>query len=201
MFEFEPDEYIFTKFAHYFKRRRKKKEASVPYAVSLAEIKPRLTIFARAITGRPIELYEAEREGGYKDNNFFLPSKYAQFSTVEENLSFYLFRILYLSIQKNLGFNWEDTEEHSLKDSQEKANRTSVTVLEYLFHEFPVTKKYHQKFIACYSEKGKSNAAPDFSFIYGKWMKNSSEEQMGDKLKNFSDRVKIADQEQPKTTL
>ena len=52
MFEFEPDEYLFTKFANYFKRRKKIKDASIAHAVNLKDIKPRLTIFARAITGK-----------------------------------------------------------------------------------------------------------------------------------------------------
>ena len=46
---FEPDEYIFTKFAHFFKRRSKKKEAENVYAARLNDIKPRLVLFARAI--------------------------------------------------------------------------------------------------------------------------------------------------------
>lgn len=79
MFEFEPDEYIFTRFAHYFKRRKKKKEASLPNAVSLSDIKQRLTIFARAITGTSIDIYEAEREGGYKNNNFFYLQNFQSF--------------------------------------------------------------------------------------------------------------------------
>ncbi|MCK5401810.1 MAG: NorD protein, partial [Flavobacteriaceae bacterium] len=102
MFEFEPDEFIFSKFAHYFKRRKKKKQERIAHAVKLEDIKPRLTIFARAITGNSIEIFEAEREGGYKNNNFFLPNKFADFPSVDENISFYLFRILYMSIQKNL---------------------------------------------------------------------------------------------------
>ena len=152
MFEFEPDEYIFTKFAHYFKRRRKKKEANLAHAVTLQEVKPRLTIFARAITGKSIEIYDAEREGGYKNNNFFLPSRFAEFLTVEENTSFYLFRVLYLSIQKNLQLNWKRVNEYSLTESQEKARETSTKVLEQLFKEFPITKKYYQKFITHYEE-------------------------------------------------
>ena len=71
MFEFEPDEYIFTKFANYFKRRRKKKEISKEYMANLEDLSPRLTIFSRAITGKSIDIYPAEREGGYKNNNFF----------------------------------------------------------------------------------------------------------------------------------
>jgi nitric oxide reductase NorD protein len=78
---FEPDEYLFTKFAHYFKSKRKKKLQSRVHAVHLDPLKPRLTIFARAITGSSIELYEAEKEGGYKDSNFFLPKIFADFPT------------------------------------------------------------------------------------------------------------------------
>ncbi len=56
MFEFEPDEFIFTKFAFFFKKRRKKKEAELQHAVNLSDIKPRLTIFARAVTGKAVEI-------------------------------------------------------------------------------------------------------------------------------------------------
>lgn len=201
MFEFEPDEFIFTKFAHYFKRRRKKKEASLAYAVELSDIKARLTILARAITGRPIDIYEAEKEGGYKNNNFFLPIKFSEFSTIEENGSFYLFRILYLSIQKDLDLNWKDQLEHSIKESREMAHNTSQMVLEGLFKEFPITEKYHQKFIRHYSNKTKKETPSDFSFIYGKWMRSTPEEPLKDSLNDFSEKVKKANEDQPKTTL
>ena len=200
MFEFEPDEYIFTKFAHYFKKRKKNREAGLAHVVNLRDIKSRLTIFARAVTGQPIELYAAEREGGYKNNNFFLPSTYAQFSTVQENVSFYLFRVLYLSVQKNLGLNWEDSDEHSLQESQERAQKASALVLGHLFKEFPVTQEYYQKFISHYSAQAKAKATADFSFIYGKWMRNTPKEEIGDPLEHFSEKVKTA-QNQPKTTL
>lgn len=126
MFEFEPDAYIFTKFANYFKRRKKKKEAEIAHAVSLMDIKPRLTIFARAITGKPIEIFEAEREGGYRNNNFFLPRRITAFDSVNENVAFYLFRVLYLSVQKNLGFNWEDDLEHDVTISREMSRIRGV---------------------------------------------------------------------------
>jgi len=200
MFEFEPDEYLFTKFANYFKRRKKIKEASIAHAVNLNDIKPRLTIFARAITGKSVEIYPAEREGGYKNNNFFLPATYAEFNTSEENVSFYLFRVLYLSVQKNLDLNWEDEIEHSLEDSQKHALDSSPEILEHLFNEFPITKKYYQKFIQHYTVKAKKNTSPDYSFIYGKWMRNTAEEASENTLNNFSEKVKEAN-DQPKTTL
>ncbi len=201
MFEFEPDEYIFTKFAFFFKNRKKRKEAQLEQAVNLNEIKPRLTIFARAITGKAIEVYEAEREGGYRDNNFFLPSKFSEFKTVNENISFYLFRILYLSIQKNLDFNWVGIEEHDLLESQQQSKKHSKEVLEELFLQFPITEKYFQNFLTYYTQKTKKRKEVDTSFIFGKWMRNNPEEELDKQLNNFSDKVKKAQKEQPKTIL
>ncbi len=201
MFEFEPDEYIFTKFAFFFKRRKKKREAELEYAVNLNDVKPRLTIFARAITGESIEIYEAEREGGYKNNNFFLPTKIVEFNTIEENLSFYLFRVLYMSIQKNLNLNWIDDEEKELEESQSKAKKTSHLVLKELFNQFPITENYHKKFIEHFSGKSINKPSVDYSFIYGKWMRNTAEDPSVNPLENFTDKVKKADEEQPKTII
>ena len=201
MFEFEPDEYLFTKLAYYFKKRKLKKQEEIAHAVHLNDLKPRLTIFARAITGKVIEIFEAEREGGYKNNNFFLPTKFSEFPSVEENISFYLFRILYLSIQKNLELNWNDNQEHELVESQLKATENSKIILESLFDQFPITKKYHQKFIQFYSEKAPNASEVDYTFMYGKWMRNNPEDDNEDTLKNFTDKVKKAEENKPKTTL
>lgn len=201
MFEFEPDEYIFSKFAHYFKRRKKSNEERVAHAVKLNDIKSRLTIFARAITGNPIDIYEAEREGGFKNNNFFLPSRYSEFPTIDENISFYLFRVLYLSIQKNLGLNWYDNIEHGLVESQQKAKESSHEVLQELFQQFPVTQKYYEKLISFYKNQAKKNQIIDDTFIYGKWMLNTPEDASAqEKLQNFTEKVKSAE-DKPKTIL
>ena len=198
---FEPDEYLFTKLAYYFKRRKQQKQEDNSYAVNLNDIKPRLTIFARAITGRSIEIYEAKREGGYKNNNFFLPGKFAEFSSVDENISFYLFRILYVAVQKNLNLNWNDNQEHELLESQQKAKQNSPKILASLFEQFPITKQFHEKFIKFYNSKVKEEPLTDYSFIYGKWMRNNPEEDSNDTLKNFTDKVKKAQDDHPKTTL
>ncbi|WP_372744525.1 nitric oxide reductase activation protein NorD [Lutibacter sp.] len=197
---FEPDEYIFTKLAFYFKRKKKAKENANLYAVNLEDIKPRLTILARAITGNSIEIYEAEREGGYKNNNFFLPTKYSDFQSINENISFYLFRVLYLSVQKNLNLNWNDYQEHELLESQQKAQETSEQILALLFEQFPLTQKYYKNFKKFYTNKAKEQL-PDYSFIYGKWMRNNPEEASENTLNNFTDKVKKANEEQPKTIL
>ncbi len=197
---FEPDEYLFTKLAYYFKRRSLKKQENIAHAVNLSDLKPRLTIFARAITGESIEIFEAEREGGYKNNNFFLPVTFSDFPSYEENISFYLFRIVYLSVQKNLDLNWNDNREHELLESQQKAEETSFCVLKSMFEQFPVTKQYHVKFLQFYQSKVREKEVVDFSFIYGKWMQNSQIND-GDTLNNFTDAVKKGDEDQPKTII
>ena len=198
---FEPDEYIFTKLAYFFKNRKIKKQQSIAHSVSLIDLKPRLTILARAITGQAIEIYEAEREGGYKNNNFFLPAKFALFSSEDENITCYLFRVLYLSVQKNLNLNWNNNQEYELEESQQKALETSPKVLVSLFEQFPITEKYHTKFIQLYSENQKNDKPKDLSFIYGKWMRNNPEETSEEKLQNFTEKVKKAEEEKPKTIL
>lgn len=198
---FEPDEYIFTKFAHFFKRRSKNKQANLSQAVKLVDVKSRLVIFARAVTGKPIEIFEAEREGGYKNNNFFLPSVVSEFPTPEENASFYLFRILYLSVQKTLNLNWNDHKDHELEESQLKAELSSTDVLKELISQFPVTETFHKKYVDFFKHNTPPRQKPDYSFIYGKWMRNNLEEVSEDPLKNFSDKVKTAIEEQMKTVL
>ena len=99
-----------------------------------------------------------------------------------------------------MDLNWNDNQEHELLESQKIAQETSKLVLESLFKQFPITEKYHQKFIEFYSVK-KENSILDFSFIYGKWMRNSLEDDSEKILNNFSDKVKRADEEKPKTIL
>ena len=201
MFEFEPDEYIFTKFANYFKRRKKVKEKNKQFAAKLEELKPRLTLFARAVTGKSIEIYEAEREGGYKNNNFFLPKQIEFFNSLEQNVSFYLYRVLYLSIQKNMNFNWNDNREHELLDSQEKANSTSSLILKELFEQFPITENYYENFMQFFESKETNKIPVDYSYVYGKWMRNNPEDAANKKLKNFTDKVKKAKEDKIETIL
>ena len=195
MFEFEPDEYIFTKLAYYFKRKKKEKLEKVSHTVNLYDIKPRLTLVARAITGKSIEIYKAEREGGYKNNNFFLPSSFSEFKEVDLNVSFYLFRVLYLSVQKQLDLNWIEENQDNLQLSRQKALESSTKVLEQLFDEFPSSNNIHKKLVEHYKKQVKDIAKLDLSYVYGKWMKNSPESDSDNTLENFSENVKTKDED------
>ena len=152
---FEIDEYIVGKFFKHLKKSKKISPEILARTVTLTSIKPRLTILARALTGNPIEIFPAEREGGYKNNNFFLPISFAELSTKEDNLTFYLFRILYLSVQQRLNLNWTlEEQDQPLALSQLKAFETSDDVLAILFEEFSIDKKFHTETKQHFIQKG-----------------------------------------------
>ena len=187
------DEYLYGKIAGYFKKRRKAQIEAAEHVVKLEDIKSRLTLFARAATGCPIDIYSAEREGGYKNDNFFLPKFFHAFPGYEENLSFYLFRVLYLSIQKNLHLNWTDKEEHTLEASRQMALQSREKILPPLFEQYPLTQALHERFKTYFASRVTSKKPdPDFSFLYGKWMLDEREDDTKDRLKNFNEKAKKA---------
>jgi len=196
------DEYIYGKISNFFSKKKRETLEADSKTVKLVDVKPRLSILARAITGESIDIYPAKREGGYKNKNFFLPTLFSEFTTYQENLSFYLFRILYLSIQKKLDLNWKDTIEHSLEESQEKAQAKSKQILSILTEEFPITNSIHQQLLDFYNSETTDKIPVDYSFIYGKWMRNSPEtNQNNPSLKNFNEKAKKAITDEIQTIL
>ncbi|KIC94253.1 nitric oxide reductase activation protein NorD [Flavihumibacter solisilvae] len=195
------DEFLYGKIANYFKKRKTIPDEIISRMVSLADIKPRLTILARAVTGSAIELYPAEREGGYKQNNFFLPPAFSLFPSYQQNLSFYFFRILYLSVQRKLHFNWYAADEQPDITSQRRAKETSAQVLENLFEEYPVTKQLHDDFIAQLQQCQTEKSPVDYSWLYGKWMRDGTENNADELLRHFSDKTKTANENKITTVL
>lgn len=198
---FEPDEYLFSKVVSFLKRRRKKSENELEYAVRLDEIKSRLTIFARAITGKPIEIYTAEREGGYKNNSFFLPARFSEFSTVAQNTSFYLFRVVYLSVQKKLNLNFTSHHDFPVEEARKRAEDSSNEVLKEVIRHYPVIRKIYHDLKEHFEKIQASKKQVDYSFIYGKWMRNTFQSEEKSPLKNISEKAKMAIQNEIKTIM
>ena len=197
----ELDELVYSKVVRYFKKRRLNDESVLQRQITLQEIKPKLTIMARALCGKPIELYAAEKEGGFKNNNFFLPTSCALFEDKENNYKFYLFRLFYLSVQKRLNFQWE-TQAVEIDDvkSYEKALETAPEVLKLLFDEFPPLKEWHDfatKFL-----ENQPAAIENSNWLYGKWMRFNPADEAIEMINNPDDSVKNKPESvQPLTTL
>ncbi len=175
------DEYLQGLFEFYFKlsdkakKRRRQKLLSGEATARLADLQERLTYLARAVSGRPVRIYPAEREGGYKGNRFFLPEFFTAFPSADDNRMFYLFRTLYLSYMQKAGIRYPSGTEKSLAEARADALKAAPQVLEALFADFPSLRDFHRKLTAYYTAAAKG-AEPDLSFVYGKLMSGPAAE-------------------------
>lgn len=194
------DEWSFSWAVKLRKKKRLAKEEKMAHKVDLEEIKPRMILLARALTGKPIEVFPAEREGGYKDHNFFLPISFAELPTYEENLSYYLFRLMFLSTQQALELNWT-TEADDLDLSREMALEAAPHILARMEEDFPFAGSFHEKLKLHFEAKATPKVPVDYTWIYGKWMHNAPEDPDAEKLQHIDERTKAKEDAPPTTTL
>lgn len=187
------DELLFGKISKYFKKRNKKKILLDYNAVFLKDVRPRLTILARAISGKAIEIFPAEREGGYKNNNFFLPIYFNELSSKEQNLSFYFFRILFLSVQSEMNINLIADEVFPEEKNQQ--------ILTLLFQKYPNAEEIYEELKIHFERKATPKKPADYSWIFGKLMQSDKEENSETILENFTDLIKKSKAEQILTTI
>jgi nitric oxide reductase NorD protein len=192
------DEYLFGKIVRYLKN--KPADAALQQRmVSLDDIKLRLTILARALTGNAIEIFPAVKEGGYKGNSFFLPASFSYYGNADYNLSFYFFRIWYLSVQQKLRLNWYESAQLSEEDAVIKAAQSAPLVIQKISEEFPLVKNVHELLL---NEPGIGNNQPlDVSLLYGKWMADTRETDEKKKTDSPSGKIKTATDQLAKTTI
>ncbi|WP_164111852.1 MULTISPECIES: nitric oxide reductase activation protein NorD [Sphingobacterium] len=189
----ELDEILYSWMLRVVKRRRLNDKEILSRQVKLVDIKPRLTLLARAICGEPIDIFPAEREGGYKNQNFFLPIECALFPSKTLNLQFYLFRVVYLGLQRKLGYNWKDNKATDNQLSILTARETASKVLQMLFTDYPGLRSWYDEAVVILQNNTKKGEA-DLSWLYGRWMTDTAEISAIDKLTNFDNTL------QPKTS-
>lgn len=194
------DEWIFGRVVTYLKKKQRAKEEKMAHKVDLETIKPRLTFLARAITGNAIDLFPAEREGGFKNNSFFLPRSFSELPTWEENLTFYFYRTCYLCIQHELGQNWRKDIDDLLL-SRQMAIQCAPAVLDRLESEFASLFHFHNRLRSFFEQKAEKTESVDYSWLYGKWMFSSPEPADYDPLSNFDDKSKRGKDTSPSTIL
>ncbi len=163
----EFDQILFKKFVNIYDRLFKRQsEEATAHVVQLEDLSSRLTLFARALTGANVEIMAAELEGGWKNNQFFLPLQMSILPTLEQNLNFYLYRLVYLSVQWELKLNWDSTiEVNSLEESRKKAKAESQLVLDVIKDEYPTIHSFFDEVNGFFGEE----QAPDY-WLFGKYM-------------------------------
>ncbi|HUH51439.1 MAG TPA: VWA domain-containing protein [Flavobacterium sp.] len=198
--DLEIDEFLYAKVLRYIKRRKLNTAEILSRKIVLSDIKPRLTLLSRAICGIPIEVFPAEREGGYKNNNFFLPIDCHLFASKEDNLQFYIFRTVYLSVQKQLNLNWHNQDQPE-QLSSDRALESAPQVLKAIFADFPALQNWYEHAVA-QLPVDKKTLQKDVTWLYGKWMKNTPEDKDQDLLSNFdTEKKKLENKIEAKTTL
>lgn len=165
--EFELDLIIFKKVSNYLKTRKaRKSKDELSKTIDLVDISSRLTFIARALTGRNIDILPAEEEGGWKDQVFYLPASFSKLPTFEENLNFYIFRVVYLCIQSEKNLNWFNTAGlQSLENSRIEAEHVAPHVLQNMEEEYPPTFAFFQSIEQYLTD----DILPSY-WLYGKYM-------------------------------
>lgn len=195
------DEYLFGKAARYFSNRKRTERERLERTVHLDKIKSRLVIIARAATGLPIEIYAAEKEGGYRNENFFLPATIDLFPTRQLNIDFCIFRVLYMAVQKSLQQNWSDGKSHNDAESLKQSLATSEIVLKELYRSYPYTEELYSSLTAHLKTAAAAEMKlPDYSMLFGKWMTESTELANGP-AEEVDSKLKHANTVKPKTVL
>ena len=185
----EFDQLIFQRIYNFLSKKKKDEFGDSEFTVHLSDIRSRLLILTRAITGDSIELVSSEREGGWKDDSFYLPHKCGFFDSLELNLKFYLFRVFYLDAQRKLNHNWLPDEDKSISESQEIAESSSSRVLSLLFKEYELMKPVYDLLLEKLNQSGDNAESPaDLTWLYGRWMKNSHHYLNTSRLENVSDK-------------
>ena len=195
----ELDQLLFKKIHNFYKKVTTKTDESLSHKIVYLEpLKPRLTILSRALTGYQNEIITSEREGGWSGLKFYLPKSISFSDSIETNVNFYIFRVLYLSVQQQLQLNWATVDEHTIKESQLKAQNFSNDVLEKLFEEYPATEKMYvhltNEIRYHYTAQKESM---DHSWLYGRAMKINANEFVADTSTPLS---KLTPQSPPEIT-
>jgi len=169
------DELIYSKFLKLVRKFKNKEDPEITkITIVLESISGRLTLLSRAMTGKNISIFPAKREGGLKEQYFLLPNNFSRYSSLELNLKYYLFRIIYLSIQFKINLNKLIFNSKISKISIDKASiyeNNSQLIIAEMLDEYP---NINQTYLELIKEEEliakKNDDECDFSFIYGKEM-------------------------------
>jgi nitric oxide reductase NorD protein len=173
----ELDQYLFKKSWDLLKRLTTSKPSSqyLESVVRLEEISSELTLLARALTGMPIELLPAEREGGCSGLLFFLPKEYSHTNSRQFNREFYIFRIVYMSLQ--IQFRILRDEDNKSKPEKKMENPAYFLpfICSKMKEEFPTLEKFVDDIIERERQYHISRSREvELSYLHGKRISETS---------------------------
>ena len=163
----ELDQILFKKIIGIYKNwKTKNAHEELSRTIRLEDISPRLTLIARALTGKNIDIMPAEKEGGWKKDIFYLPVSFSLFPTLEENLNFYIFRIVYMSVQSKERLNWKHNHtSRTLEESRKKAEEIAPQILKIMEEEYHPVFQFYSMVKKYFGEEQYPSL-----WLYGKYM-------------------------------
>ncbi len=170
----ELDQLIFKKIINLFRRKSSVlTEEEEQRTVYLDDIRGILTILARVLTGKPLEIVTAEREGGLKGKYVFLPQKFFFLKNKELNIKYFQYRVFYLTTAYNLLQENDDLNYGNVKYG-EKPDRI---ISERLIAEYPLIELIKDELITELGNYFDSKNLPvDNSWLLGNIKKDDSKE-------------------------
>ena len=169
----EPDQILFKKVMSLFQRFKKNDPAVLQRMAGLDVMSGRLTLIASALCGKKIEIFHAEEEGGCRGQFFYLPVSFSKLPELEQNIRFYIFRTVYMSVQfeNNL---WQTGKNTTLAEARSQAKSASEKILSIMRSDFPSIAAFYDNVKDRFGPAdSKSENIPDF-WLYGKYMNYST---------------------------
>ena len=150
----------------YAKWNNKKSPEEISRIVHLKDISGRLTLIGRALTAENVDIVPAEQEGGWKMGTFYLPDSFSKLPSLEQNLNYYIFRVVYLSVQMQLNLNWSQKDgSKTIEESRQEAAKHAPSVIGKIGSEYPAVSAYYHSIKAYFKEGGYQPY-----WLYGKLM-------------------------------
>ncbi len=170
----ELDQLLFKKFINLFKKKKStltKDEAE--RTVLLDDIRGTLTILARTVTGKPLEILTAEREGGLKGKYIFLPEKFYYLKNKDLNIKYYQYRVLYLATAYNILTANTNLDFGNIEPNDKKDN----LITGKLINEYPLIEIIRDKLKSELEDYFASkNLTIDYSWLLGNIRSDHSKE-------------------------
>ena len=169
------DQKLFRKVYHFFQNFRQPKvdPQVAERTVALVDIKGRLEILAKALTGAPIVVHQAENEGGVHGDVFFLPEKCNLFEEYEHNMTFYLYRVCFLTVQSA----FEEvvfSERSSDDDGERRLSDASIRyIIERMYQEWPMLSDMVQPLFQQLKDKDEEERELLGKYLYGRKIRDS----------------------------
>ena len=135
-------------------RRRSRRHAPPagerPQAARLAELRPHLTLVARALSGEPLAIQDAEQAGGFIGEVLYLPQHISVATTLAENVNAYLYRVAYTVTSRQLGLTLA-ADESQAPDFQAFCTLLAVpATLQALEATLPMTRSLREQLFPLY---------------------------------------------------